>query len=222
MTITFKTDNDVIVYALEKVISHARKTQQIFVAHCVWWLAGVIGLEADLVIHIDTLHGRTAVVKGHRTEEVQESKDDRQNKILKECEEYLKDSRRLREIAALKATGKTLTGCINPTAISKKQLRKKDRSRRKLGDPPKRGHPELAGIDQAEIIRRKQDDECLRCAWLSDRKGTHRFKDSRRPIKLDRGTASFAKVKGYQGGSREKSCDAGISLESSSDDSVEG
>jgi hypothetical protein len=177
MTITFNTHNEDIVYALEKVISHARKTQQIFVAHCVWWLAGVIGIEEDLVIHIDTLHGRTAVVKGHTTEEVQESKDDRQDKILKECDEYLKDSRWLREIAALKATGKTLTGFINPMAISKKQLRKKDRRRRKLADPPKTGHPELAVIDQVEIIRRKQDDESLRCAWPFDRKESHRLKD---------------------------------------------
>jgi hypothetical protein len=37
MTISLKNDNDVIVYALEKIISHARKTQQIVVAQCVWW-----------------------------------------------------------------------------------------------------------------------------------------------------------------------------------------
>jgi hypothetical protein len=53
MTITFEHDSDVIVYALEKVISYARKTQQVFVAQCVWWLASIIGLEHGLVIHID-------------------------------------------------------------------------------------------------------------------------------------------------------------------------
>jgi hypothetical protein len=55
MTITFENDNDVICYALEKVISYARRTQQIFVAQCVWWLASVIGLERELVSHIDNL-----------------------------------------------------------------------------------------------------------------------------------------------------------------------
>jgi hypothetical protein len=45
MTITFENDNDVIIYALEKIISYARRTQQIFVAQCVWWLASIIGLE---------------------------------------------------------------------------------------------------------------------------------------------------------------------------------
>jgi hypothetical protein len=171
MTVTFENDNDVIVYALEKVISYTRRTQQIFVAQCVWWLAGIIGLEEALVNHVDKLHGRTTVRKEHTTKEVsdpeiqitpefqdsevQESKEDHQDKILKECEKYLKDSRRLREIAALKATGKTLTGFINPTAISKKHLRKKDRYKRKLAEPPKNGLPETAGIDEAEIKRRK-------------------------------------------------------------------
>jgi hypothetical protein len=215
MTVTFANGNDDIPYALERVMSYARKTQQIFVAQCVWWLAGIIGLEEALVNHIDKLHGRTAVRKEHTTKEVsypviqippefqdpevQESKEDHQYKILKECEKYLKDSRRLREIAALKATGKTLTGFINPTAISKKQLRKKDRYKGKLAELPKKGLSETAGIDEAEIKRRKKNGECLRCAWPSDRTGSHRVKDCRRPIKLNKGTGSFTKAKNYQG-----------------------
>jgi hypothetical protein len=58
MTITFEYESDIIVYALEKVISYAKKTQQIFVAQCVWWLASIIGLEQGLVIHIDNLRER--------------------------------------------------------------------------------------------------------------------------------------------------------------------
>jgi hypothetical protein len=61
MTITFETDNDVIIYALEKVIAYARRTQQVFVAQCVWWLASIIGLEQGLVIHIDNLQERQVV-----------------------------------------------------------------------------------------------------------------------------------------------------------------
>jgi hypothetical protein len=236
MTVTFENDNDVIVYALEKVISYARRTQQIFVAQCVCWLAGIIGLEEALVNYVDKLHGRTTAREEHTTKEVsdpviqitpefqdsevQESKEDHQDKILKECEKYLKDSRRLREIAALKATGKSLTGFINPTAISKKHLRKKDRYKRMLAEPPKKGLPETGGIDEAEIKRRKENGECLRCAWPSDRKGTHRVKDCRRLIKLNKGTASFAKTKSYQGRLQEEASDAEISLENSSDDSL--
>jgi len=58
MTITFENDSDVIVYTLEKVIAFARRTQQIFVAQCIWWLASIIGLEQELIIHIDNLEQR--------------------------------------------------------------------------------------------------------------------------------------------------------------------
>jgi hypothetical protein len=141
MTITFESDNDVIVYALEKIISHARRIQQIFVAQTIWWISSIIGLETNLVTYIDTLHGRTVIDPGaaelesdpasppnQRVSPVprDNQEDQRRDMILKECEEYLKDSRRLREIAALTATGKTLSGFINPTAISKKHLKKKD------------------------------------------------------------------------------------------------
>jgi hypothetical protein len=55
MTVTFKNDNDVIIYSCNKIISYARKSQQIFVAQYVWWLASVIGLELGLINYIDNL-----------------------------------------------------------------------------------------------------------------------------------------------------------------------
>jgi len=54
------------------------------------------------------------------------------------------------------------------------------------------------GIDSTELSRRKAGGECLRCAWPSDRSGTHRVKDCQSPIKLDKGTASIPKAKDYQ------------------------
>jgi hypothetical protein len=63
MTLNFESHNEVIVYAIEKIIAYARKTQRVFVAQVVWWLALVIGSESGLVIHIDNLHGRTIVVE---------------------------------------------------------------------------------------------------------------------------------------------------------------
>jgi hypothetical protein len=99
-------------------------------------------------------------------------------------------------------------------------LRKKDRFKRKLAEPLKKGLPETAAIDKVEINRRRGNDECLRCAWPSDSKGTHRVKDCRRPIKLNKGTASFSKAKSYQGGLQEEASDAEISLENSSYDSL--
>lgn len=118
MTITFDNVNDVIVYDLEKVISHARRTQQMFLAQCVWWLLSVVILEQDLVRHIDNLHGRTVIGKDQYEEEnntpkvwnssidripvPKESTRDQQDSVLKECEEYQKESQRLRDIFALK------------------------------------------------------------------------------------------------------------------------
>ena len=62
MTITFENDDDVIVYAFEKIISYARRTQHIFVAQCIWWLASLIGLEQGLVNHIDNLRSRSNIL----------------------------------------------------------------------------------------------------------------------------------------------------------------
>jgi len=55
MTITFENDNDVIVYALEKIVSFARENQYLFVGNCPWWLAEVLGLDRGLTTHIDNL-----------------------------------------------------------------------------------------------------------------------------------------------------------------------
>jgi len=68
MTITFENDNDVIVYALEKIISYAREHHYFFVANCVWWTASIIGLDGGLRRYIDTLASRQpAIVRGVST-----------------------------------------------------------------------------------------------------------------------------------------------------------
>jgi hypothetical protein len=94
MTITFKNDNDIIVYALEKIISYAGKTEQIFVAQCIWWLASIIGLEQGLTIYIDHLRARAEIVSVRKgpvtTKAISVVKStNRQDRILKECEEYV-------------------------------------------------------------------------------------------------------------------------------------
>jgi len=63
MTITFENDNDAMVYLLAKIINYARENHYIFVSHCVWWLASIIGLESWLVMHIDNLRIRDVVAE---------------------------------------------------------------------------------------------------------------------------------------------------------------
>jgi hypothetical protein len=123
--------------------------------------------------------------------------------VLKETEEFLRESRRLRDLERLKSKGSTRTGRINPLA-STKRLFKTDRNTRKTD----RNHStsgkvlekycKTEGIEPSEVERRKAAGEYLSCAWPSDRKGSHRVKDCRRPIKLDKGTANYPKSKEYQ------------------------
>jgi len=229
MPITFEDDTEIIIDGLEKIITIVRNTQQIFVAQCIWWLATVINLEQGLVQHIDTLHGRMVPINTtSETTLLNTVTGDHQYMVLKECEEYLRESRRLRVIATLKSKGKTQTGRINPTPISKKALRKKDRYKRKpavsaetVSKKNGKDYRRPFGINGSEIQRRKSSGEYLRCAWPADRKGSHRVKDCIRPIKLTEGTATFPKAKEYQQQpiTEEVSSDA-ISSEESSDDSL--
>jgi len=87
------------------------------------------------------------------------------------------------------------------TPKKERRIRKSDQSDRKKFKrerQPERGESKTAGIDTSEIQRRKSAEECLRCAWPSDRKGNHRVADCVRPNKLDKGTAAFPKAKEYQ------------------------
>jgi len=98
MTISFENDSDIIIYALEKIIAFAKSNLYIFLAQSVWWISSVIGLQAGQVIHIDNLRTRSEIVSVPNdviatTPEPLKGNDlSQQDKILKECEEYLRDS----------------------------------------------------------------------------------------------------------------------------------
>jgi len=237
MTITFENDNNVIVYALENILAYARSTQQIFVAQCIWWLASIRGLEQGLISYIDNVRTRTKITV--TTEALRDTSEQaatdtielRQDQVLKECEEYLKESRRLRDIASLKSKGTTQTGLINPIPISKKLLKKSERVFRKRSERSLRKrqrnpeeYSQTKRIDEGEISRRKAAGECLRCAWPSNRKGNHRVKDCRRQIMLDKGTPGFPKAKEYQWGDLQETVEGSDKdssvAESSYDDSL--
>jgi len=229
MMITFDNDNDVIAYELVKIIAHARRTQQIFATHCVWWLASIIGLEPGLIRYIDNLSSRVGIsVTSEAPQDTSEqaAKDTielRQDQVLKECEEYLKESRRLRDIASLKSKETIKSGRINSTPISKKLLNISETGLQRRQRNPEDYSP-IRGIDKGEISTRKAVGECLRCAWPSDGKGNHRVKNCHRQIKLDKGTANFPKAKDYQRVDLQEIVESrdrdSSTSESSSDDSL--
>jgi len=71
MTITFENDNDGIVYGLQKIIAFTRGKGYTLAPQCVWWPTSIIGLEQELIIHIDNLrsqeetrtHGSASVLR---------------------------------------------------------------------------------------------------------------------------------------------------------------
>jgi len=121
MTITFKNDSDVIVYAFEKVIAYARRTQQIFVAQCVWWLASIIGLESGLISHIDNLHKRDQAERTLSKRAISSTprdltEDSRLDRVLEEAEKVIATSERARNTWQRNR--------INPLPQTKNQLKK--------------------------------------------------------------------------------------------------
>jgi hypothetical protein len=64
MRITFEHDSDGIIYGLNKIIFFARENQYLFGANCVWWIAGIIGLDTELTIYIDNQYTRRPLSLG--------------------------------------------------------------------------------------------------------------------------------------------------------------
>jgi len=92
MTITFKNDNDIIVYALEKIICYARDNCYLFVAQSVWWIASVIGLSKGLATHIDNLRIRSKASHLLSEEDRLSPKKDSPAKTLKPCDTEIQGS----------------------------------------------------------------------------------------------------------------------------------
>jgi hypothetical protein len=67
-----------------------------------------------------------------------------------------------------------------------------------MGDKVKTFSTQIEEIQQDELDRRRKARQCMRCAWPTDRKGSHKTIDCYRPVKTDAGTADFPKAKGYQ------------------------
>jgi hypothetical protein len=125
MTLTFENDNDVIVFALERIISFARENRYLFVANCIWWIAGVIGLEAGLINHIDNLESRRHIYKPREISST--PRDIAQGVSPEESNDnYIPDP-----------LPRTWKGRIGPTPKSRQQLKKARRLKRKEKTNPK-------------------------------------------------------------------------------------
>jgi len=143
MPITFENDSNVIVYALEKIISFARNIQHIFVGNCVWWIAGVIGLDDGLKINIDNLTSRERIIRGASSTPRDIARDtslDLDEQALPSSANYHSDPLR-----------RTRKGRVNPLPQTKKQFKKPRQAEARRATLQARSNTRLADIRE-EII----------------------------------------------------------------------
>jgi hypothetical protein len=112
MTRTFENDSEVIVYALEMIVSFSQENQYLFVANCAWWIAGVIGLDNRLTSYIDNLESKRAITDNRA---ISETPRDIARGVSpeKQSSDYIPDPLR-----------RTRKGRINPLPQSKCQLKR--------------------------------------------------------------------------------------------------
>jgi hypothetical protein len=222
MTITFETDNDVIVYALEKIISYARNNQYIFLAQSVWWISSIIGLQEGLIIHIDNLKERSNIgqteipcelSKQVKTSIVEDDNihPDRIARLQHTDSDYIdSDSESIsttetdihNEIinnfeAFLKQSQQERKTVGRFTRNASRVIKRKAERKDNKNKPIKTFGTQTEGIEGSKLRRRKAAGECQRCAWPQDRKGSHKTLDCFRWKRLEKGTAPFPKRKNY-------------------------
>jgi hypothetical protein len=127
MTIIFNNDSDVIVYALEIIVSFARQNQYLLVVNYVWWLAGIIGLDFRLTIYIDNLDNRRQITQ----RQISTSPPDIARSVSVESEHLNRDIQRLRIMDQRPPSDLTKSSRLHPKEgiqkLSKNQKRKLDK-----------------------------------------------------------------------------------------------
>jgi hypothetical protein len=122
MTIIFENNNDVIVYALEKIIAFARDNHYIFLAQSVWWISSIIGLQQGLIRHIDNIRERSNILDQEIREISTTPRDlqsERTDIVLERAERFIKESEESRKIYNTRQRGR-----VNPLPQTKAQLKK--------------------------------------------------------------------------------------------------
>ena len=211
MTITFESDKDVIVYALEKIIAYARNNQYIFLAQSIWWIASIIGLQEGLIIHIDNLRSREEANLTRKVHDTSDGELPTSSAIIHpsrihqiQCSEnsYIESDSESDSTTESKIHDEIIQNCEAFLEQSKQERKTIGRKTRQASRVVKRKDKKLKtfgtqteGIDGSELRRRKAAGECQRCAWPQSRKGSHKTLDCFRWKRLDKGTAPFPKKK---------------------------
>jgi hypothetical protein len=189
MTTTFENDSEVIIYALEKIVSFAREKQYLFVANCVWWIASVIGLEQGLIIHIDNLkeHEQSASLVGS----IGTIHPDKINRISLEravssTPRDLTEDQRIIQTRSIKQRNR-----VNPLPQSKNQLKKARRVERlkKIAETKDQRIIQTRSIRQRNRVNplpqsKKQLKEARRVERLKKKRGSWEVERNKRLLEI--------------------------------------
>lgn len=73
--------------------------------------------------------------------------------------------------------------------LGRQKLLLRTRSGKIINNSKREQFKKTEAIEDSDIDRRKAAGDCLRCAWLSDRKGSHHVRDCKKRMKLEIRTA---------------------------------
>jgi len=194
-----------------------------FLVQSIWWISWIIRLQQGLIIYILNLKARSnfrrsevqlksAIVAesiGTSSKEFYEedqhihpdrvariqasysvdsgsesnmtTETDIHNEEIENCELFLEQSKQER-----KALGRKNRQICKVVKRQSKKAAKK---------AVKTFNTQTGGIDGSELRRRKAAGECQRCVWPRDRKGRHKTLDCFLWKRLEKGTATFPKIK---------------------------
>jgi hypothetical protein len=186
MTFTFTDDKDVILYALEKVISHARQHQNIFLAKCVWSISAILGLQEGLVIHIDNLQAWENIGDlESRVEPLVHSEGskihpDRVGRMRNSVSDYISSEAKSIITSKTDIHNEVIDDCEvlleqsnqerKPLGHVTRQASRVIKRKANKKKPIKTFGTETEGIDGNELRPRKEAGLCQRCAWPTDMK----------------------------------------------------
>jgi hypothetical protein len=176
MTITFENDNDIIVYALEKNISHARNNQYMFLAQSVWWISSIIGLQKGLIIHIDNLNKQYNIEKPE--DQIDSPKHSSLPAVHPSCaarmqnpdSDYTDSEHQSVSTTETDIHNEVIDNCeafLEQSKQERKTIGQKTRQASRVDKKKARKiwSTQTEGIDKSELKRRKAAGECQRCAW---------------------------------------------------------
>ena len=193
------------------MIFYPRNTQYIFLAQRVWWISSIIGLQKELVIHIENLNrwrnirNPIAPVGSPEHSGFPDVHPDRVGRIHISSSDHTASEHESISTTETDMYNKVIDNCEEFLQQSKQARKAVGRSLRQASrvlkwtankrNPIKTFGTQTEGIDGNELRRWKAARECQRCVWPQDRKGSYKTIDCFRWKKLETGTAPFPKKK---------------------------